>query len=975
MRTAKPLGLKRQVPAGVRNDVFLSSVLYPPNERSLCYAVALQVPNAIEHATSMLDARRDAFTAALVLLLLLARTESTTSTRPTAHAEANRSLVTPSTCAARSINYITQTLPQQCFTSSWAIKPQLQHATANENAIPSTAHTTHLSILDTTGTTVGISRATQLEEHSSAPSLAKLDTSVVDSESQVLSSPSELLKPSQTASESIQESETDSPLDNANFLSFEEWKHQNLEKVGQSAESLGARSDTASEQRKRPGNINNALDSLGEDTEIDIDFGGFVNHGPMREAPPLRGTRVQETDNQGDSQNDEEQVAKDASGLRKRPKDAGRTCKERTNYASYDCAATTLKTNTECRSASAVLVENKDSYMLNMCSAPNKFFIVELCDNILIDTIVLANFEFFSSIFRTFRISVSDKYPVKLEKWRELGVYEARNTREVQAFLVENPLIWARYLRVEFLTHYGNEYYCPVSLLRVHGTTMMEEFNSEMKNSGGDDDSEGEGSDTAEAEAPTGTTSVIITEKVKSSATVTDAIEISSGTEITATTATLRLTTLLSSQHSNDSTKSPVKSADLTLRNPSADALEEFFKPWKQHQKICLRADEPSPAIDLTSSGQVITTHTAVTTPPPKSGAISQEATSTSVKPSINQTLSPDGSGTNRTTSFSSSSLAAMSTSSHAAHNVTTSLLSIANSTTASNAKAQSSLTQPPASNPTTQESFFKSMHKRLQLLEANSTLSLQYIEEQSRILRDAFSKVEKRQMTKTTNFLETLNMTVLTELHHFRKQYDQIWQSTVLELSSQREQSQHEVFALSARLSILADEIVFQRRMAILQFMLILLCLAIVIFSRHGSTVATYSELPHLVQAAINRSSANLSRYATHFESPSDSPSASRSPSRYGLFRTFTHRRSPSEESCAPTSEKSRNIEYSPPTPDSQRSVAGDVESSPNSSLDREGLKDDPPLANEEARPKSTPPTPERKGRERIVLGEGESL
>jgi hypothetical protein len=46
----------------------------------------------------------------------------------------------------------------------------------------------------------------------------------------------------------------------------------------------------------------------------------------------------------------------------------------------------------------------------------------------------------------------------------------------VQAFLIENPLIWARYLRIEFLTHYGNEYYCPVSLLRVHGTTMMDEF-------------------------------------------------------------------------------------------------------------------------------------------------------------------------------------------------------------------------------------------------------------------------------------------------------------------------------------------------------------------------------------------------------------------------------------------------------------------------------------------------------------------
>ena len=49
-------------------------------------------------------------------------------------------------------------------------------------------------------------------------------------------------------------------------------------------------------------------------------------------------------------------------------------------------------------------------------------------------------------------------------------------------------------------------------------------------------------------------------------------------------------------------------------------------------------------------------------------------------------------------------------------------------------------------------------------MLESNSTLSLLYIEEQSRILRDAFNKVEKRQLSKTSNFLENLNVTVLQD-------------------------------------------------------------------------------------------------------------------------------------------------------------------------------------------------------------------
>lgn len=72
--------------------------------------------------------------------------------------------------------------------------------------------------------------------------------------------------------------DTESPLDNANFLSFEDWKKQNLAKVGQSVENVGGsrRSGAAGKQlRGRPTGINNALDSLGEDTEIELDFGGF----------------------------------------------------------------------------------------------------------------------------------------------------------------------------------------------------------------------------------------------------------------------------------------------------------------------------------------------------------------------------------------------------------------------------------------------------------------------------------------------------------------------------------------------------------------------------------------------------------------------------------------------------------------------------------------------------------------------------
>ena len=49
-------------------------------------------------------------------------------------------------------------------------------------------------------------------------------------------------------------------------------------------------------------------------------------------------------------------------------------------------------------------------------------------------------------------------------------------------FQISNSVMWARYLRIDFLSHYGNEYYCPVSLLRIYGSTMMEDLLKEQDN-------------------------------------------------------------------------------------------------------------------------------------------------------------------------------------------------------------------------------------------------------------------------------------------------------------------------------------------------------------------------------------------------------------------------------------------------------------------------------------------------------------
>ncbi|KAI3398243.1 hypothetical protein diail_9581, partial [Diaporthe ilicicola] len=100
------------------------------------------------------------------------------------------------------------------------------------------------------------------------------------------------------------------------------------------------------------------------------------------------------------------------------------------------------------------------------------------------------------------------------------------------------------------------------------------------------------------------------------------------------------------------------------------------------------------------------------------------------------------------------------------------------------------------------------------------------YIEEQSKFLQEALKKMERKQISRVDSFLDNLNSTVFSELRRVRQDYDQIWQSTVIALETQREQSQRDIIALR-------DEVIFQKRMAIFQSVLLLCCLVLVVFSR----------------------------------------------------------------------------------------------------------------------------------------------
>ncbi|CAI6333244.1 unnamed protein product [Periconia digitata] len=849
-----------------------------------------------------------------LLTCTLAQSTNRTTSSDTARVSSSTASTTTSftdsysTCPSRTINYITHTLPQQCLRTGWAAtsQPIATEAPGTEQAATSLDVVIPWARKHVSEDAPASEQASQTpagqgapDEHSPSPPVAPTA--------------------SDTTSTQIEaELETDSPLDNANFLSFEDWKKKNLAQVGQSPDTVGQGRANVDDHRgrRRPVNVN-ALDSLGEEGEIEINFSGFGSPGEG-DAASSNATPNQETT--GEPAPTASEADKAAPSSWALSKDAGKTYKERFNYASFDCAATVLKTNPKAKSTSSILVENKDSYMLTECSAENKYLVVELCDDILVDTVVLANYEFFSSMFRHFRISVSDRYPVKTDRWRVLGTFEARNSRDIQPFLIKEPQIWARYLRIEFLTHYGNEYYCPMSLLRVHGTTMMEQFRREEEQARGEDDVDEPIEAVAEVTVHEGLPSMDIdADKTESQMLAEDKKNASHATEqdsqaTNITNSTSQSQSDVSTEDSNISTHhahgsttevSSVQPTDVTKHDDSV----EHRQPHSAIKSISSETWVESNASDNLQKSTKETTVSNDTKGAPSSPHDPSPATVNS--PLSDSTHIPVAKAKSEASGIVSSG----------SSNRTSSESIKTNAQTHSSHKPAQ--TQPNPATPSTQESIFKSIHKRLQYLEANSTLSLQYIEEQSRILRDAFIKVEKKQLQKTEKFLDHLNSTVMHELKTYRNMYDQLWQSTILELEGMKERQRTEVGEIGARLSMMADELVWQKRMAVVQSTLLLLCLGLVLFVRSG-TLNSQSDIP--IAQQLGRT------YSSFFETPphdSERPKGSRHRKRFrDMWRSDTSialsdrsgqlSDTINAASDVDTDDRRRLVtrEYSPPTP-----------------------------------------------------------
>ncbi|ETV86353.1 hypothetical protein, variant [Aphanomyces astaci] len=152
---------------------------------------------------------------------------------------------------------------------------------------------------------------------------------------------------------------------------------------------------------------------------------------------------------------------------------------QRQNYASKDSGATVLDHAPGTKGSVNLLVPDKDRYMLIPCATEKKWIVISLSEDIHADEIALANYEKFSSTTREFLVLGSINYPS--DTWVVLGNFTAANHNGEQLFEFHEKH-HVRYIKLRLMSHYGSEYYCTMSQIRVFGRTFTQVISQLEKN-------------------------------------------------------------------------------------------------------------------------------------------------------------------------------------------------------------------------------------------------------------------------------------------------------------------------------------------------------------------------------------------------------------------------------------------------------------------------------------------------------------
>ncbi|KAG0023995.1 hypothetical protein BGZ81_007852 [Podila clonocystis] len=633
---------------------------------------------------------------------------------------------------------------------------------------------------------------------------------------------------------------TTPPQPERHIPSYEQWRKQALEKKSKPAESKERK------QRKR---------KPYQESPVDVAIGGEDELGFV--FPNLDGN--------GKGNDDRFQHLADQLGngpdLKKEPKvqewiksEYAKDPKDRFNHASATCAASVVKASKDATSIMAILNEGKDNYMLNKCSTKEKFFVVELCEEILVDTFILGNYEFFSSTFKDFVVSVN-RYPPRDDGWSVLGHFQARNTRDAQVFRPTTPQL-ATYIRFDFVSHYGNEYYCPVTLLRVYGATALEQLKQEEEEEkriameekkqaelekakqAEEEDAEDDDDDTEVSDSPPGSTNEPIPQD-DVPVVVVDVDEDRQDTEHsplkeTTGTPSMDSPTLeegnphdeLAGSHELDVEDFPQKMADSDspgLFSEHSDESTYIIPEWPtdmdQHTGEPTPTDAPSPFTTILESETVAQPAEQlpldVLPPLPSTSPASMQDDSDWKNVDLGIiTLSQKARPTHLSKPLSASKGSASGL-----------------GTTGASATDPVTSHAVPSPGHSSQESVYKNIVNRLKVLELNSSLSYLYLEEQSNIFNEVIDSSTQK-INQLVNHLNEANR----RLELLGRKYDQLSYSYRAHVEVDGEKRRKDFLNLSNQVHVLGAQVLFQRQLFVVAVITIITVFVFMTFTKSST-------------------------------------------------------------------------------------------------------------------------------------------
>ncbi|WVQ80238.1 hypothetical protein IAT38_002343 [Cryptococcus sp. DSM 104549] len=593
------------------------------------------------------------------------------------------------------------------------------------------------------------------------------------------------------------------------FVSFEEWKRIKMaeEEEGPEADEEGAADSTPSSEggpSTEPQASESPTEALSPDGSKEKVTNSSEPTGKASQHAALS------TDSKAESSSSTSQSSS------QQPSASPPAHHNRYNYASPDCSARIHSSSPQTQHASSLLHKSRDRYMLTPCKAKEHWVVVELCDEIRVEAIEVAVWEFFSGVVREVRVSVggededdedegsqtSSDVKGRGNQWKEVGSFIGKNVRGSQTFTLSSPTSFHRFIRLDFPSYYGTEYYCPVSQLKAYGMNQMEAFKWEQK-------------------------------------------QLSMGSKEKEKNRDLNKERELEERRERERLEKDKKEKEDRERQEQREKeLDELEKLLRAQAGLLVPEDTLTESVILSSIAEE-NTPVATSTPPEATSTVSSSSASEpSHSPSAvnasTSSLSANVTASPNTSVSSSVSLSSVSLSSVSSKPADTTTSPPATSSTYSR-------TPPPRSD--SSESIYAFIIRRLNALEGNSSLVARYIEEQAKVMRLMLKRVEGG----WDDWKSEWEGEDRGRWEQERMRQEDRLGKVVSQLEQQRVAFEHERRAIQTQLRVLSDELSYERRrgIAMLFIMIVVIVLGV---STRSSTIDALLH-PLLAEAKRRRS------------------------------------------------------------------------------------------------------------------------